>query len=81
MSRRRRVLRHVFEDLAEVAEADGGVDALGHLLRLHARRPTSARERIVQVDGFSAVPRLAADNGPTVSSDELNEIDPLTVLR
>jgi hypothetical protein len=45
------VLRHVYEDLAEMAEADGGVDALGHLRGLHARRPTPARERIVQVDG------------------------------
>jgi hypothetical protein len=46
----RTVLRHVFEDLAEIAEADGDVDALGDLVdcTLAVRHPL---ERIVQVDG------------------------------
>jgi len=41
----------VLEDPAEVAEADGGVDALGHRRRLKAGGLTSAGERIVQVPG------------------------------
>jgi 2-polyprenyl-6-methoxyphenol hydroxylase-like FAD-dependent oxidoreductase len=51
-SRVRRLAQlEVFEDPAEIAEADGGVDALGHRRRLHARRPTPVCEGIVRVDG------------------------------
>jgi hypothetical protein len=45
------VSRHIFKDLAEVAEAHGGVDPLGHLGRLQARRSTAAGERVVDVEG------------------------------
>jgi hypothetical protein len=37
------------QDPAEVAEADGGVDPLGHLRRLQARRLASAVDRVVEV--------------------------------
>jgi len=45
------VLRHVLEDLAEVAEAHGGVHALGHLGRLQARGPAAAVARVVRLGG------------------------------
>src|SRR6266511_1074963 len=51
------VLRHVFEDPTEIAETDRAVHALRHLRGLHTRRPASAPERIVQLDGRSAVAR------------------------
>ena len=44
-------LRHVLEDAAEVAETDGGVDALGHLRRLYARGPAAAVARVVRLGG------------------------------
>jgi hypothetical protein len=43
------VLRYVLEDPAEIAEADSGVHALGHLRRLKGRRLASARERVVHM--------------------------------
>jgi len=50
--RRPRVgLGHVLEDAAEVAEADGGVYALGHLGRLQARGPAAADARAVDLGG------------------------------
>src|SRR5207247_9984319 len=43
--------RHVFEDAAEVAEADRGVDALRHFRGLETGGLTSARESVVDVEG------------------------------
>jgi len=40
---RRAALRHVLEDPAEIAEAHGGIYALGHLRGLQSRRLTAAR--------------------------------------
>ena len=42
---------NVFEDAAEIAESDRGVDALRHFRGLEAGRLTSARERVVHVEG------------------------------
>ena len=41
---------NVLQDPAEIAEAHGGIHALGHLRRLQARRLTSAGERVMKVD-------------------------------
>ena len=47
----RPALRHVLEDPAQVAEAHGGVHALGHLGRLQARGPAAAVSRVVHLGG------------------------------
>ena len=62
-----RALRHVLEDAAEVAEADGGVHALGHLGRLQARGPAAAVARVVRLGGGQrgAQPALAGPSRPS----------------